>query len=141
METAMKETDMDANKLAAMPLDQLEKLAGPVLAALKTKKDQAAKEERARRRKEYDKARRKATVAVSFRFDDKASADAVRTLVNNMKAAAKLNGRTVAKEVDAAKDRLPTGKRKSRGPAADKSKSTASRAATSKANQPTASME
>lgn len=110
----MKDTDMDANKLAAMPLDELEKLAGPVLAALKAKKDKAAKEERARRRKEYDKTRRKATVAVSFRFDDKASADAVRTLINNMKAAAKKNGRTVAKEVDAAKDRLPTGKRKSR---------------------------
>lgn len=55
-----------------------------------------------------------ATVAVSFRFDDKASADAVRALVNNMKAAAKKNGRTVAKEVDAARDRLPTGKRRSR---------------------------
>lgn len=116
----MKDSDMDAGKLAAMPLDELEKLAGPVLAALKAKKDQAAKEDRARRRKEYDKARRKATVAVSFRFDDKASADAVRTLINNMKAAAKLNGRTVAKEVDAAKDRLPTGKRKSRSQAAEK---------------------
>ena len=116
----MKDSDMDAGKLAAMPLDELEKLAGPVLAALKAKKDQAAKEERARRRKEYDKTRRKATVAASFRFDDKASADAVRALVNNMKAAAKLNGRTVAKEVEAAKDRLPTGKRKSRSQAADK---------------------
>lgn len=110
----MKDSDMDAGKLAAMPLDELEKLAGPVLAALKAKKDQAAKEERARRRKEYDKTRRKATVAVSFRFDDKASADAVRTLISNMKAAAKKNGRTVAKEVDAARDRLPTGKRRSR---------------------------
>ena len=47
----MKESDIDAGKLVDMPLDQLEKLAGPVLAALKAKKDQAAKEDRARRRK------------------------------------------------------------------------------------------
>ncbi len=132
----MKDSDMDAGKLAAMPLDQLEKLAGPVLAALKAKKDQAAKEERARRRKEYDKARRKATVAVSFRLDDKASADAVRTLINNMKAAAKLNGRTVAKEVDAAKDRLPTGKRKSRSQGADKTMPPARPAPTVTPKQP-----
>ena len=136
----MKDSDMDAGKLEAMPLDELEKLAGPVLAALKAKKDKAAKEERARRRKEYDKTRRKATVAVSFRFDDKASADAVRTLISNMKAAAKKNGRTVAKEVDAAKDRLPTGKRRSRSqsngetlsatttPAPTKAKNSASKA-------------
>jgi hypothetical protein len=128
----MKNSDMDAGRLAAMPLNELEKLAAPVLAALKAKKDQAAKEERARRRKEYDKARRKATVAVSFRFDDKASADAVRTLINNMKAAAKKNGRTVAKEVDAAKDRLPTGRRKSRSQSIGETKPVATNATPAK---------
>ena len=92
----------------------MEALAGPVVAALNERKAQAAKEERLRKRKEYDAARRGKTVAVTLRFEDKESAQAIRGLVKQLKGAAKLNQRTVADEVAAAVKRLPAGRRKAR---------------------------
>jgi len=110
----MNNVGVDTANLAAMPLEDLEALAGPVVAALNERKAQAAKEERLRKRKEYDAARRGKTVAVTLRFEDKESAQAIRGLVKQLKGAAKLNQRTVADEVAAAVKRLPAGQRKAR---------------------------
>lgn len=48
----MNNVGVDTANLAAMPLEDLEALAGPVVAALKERKAQAAKEGRLRKRKE-----------------------------------------------------------------------------------------
>ncbi len=113
----MKLDNHDKEKLNAMPLDELQALAAPMLEALKAKKLAALKESRKAKRKAYDKSRRAKTVAVTIRFGDKASAEAVRAIVKQWKAAANLNGRTVADEVAAAKARLPSGTRRARGSA------------------------
>lgn len=110
----MNNINVDAAKLAAMPLEELEKLAAPVMDALRTKRETQSKEERLRRRREYDRVRNETTVAVSIRVDDKESAAAVRGLVRQLKALSKLNGRTVAQEVAAAVKRMPAGRRKAR---------------------------
>lgn len=110
----MNNIDADAAKLAAMPLEELERLAAPVMAALRTKREAMSKEERMHRRREYDRRRKETTVPLSMRLDDKESVTAVRGLVKQFVALAKLNGRTVAEEVAAAKSRLPTGKRKAK---------------------------
>lgn len=108
----MKKMDIDAAKLAALPLDELEALAAPVMAALRTKRETQSKEERRIRRKEHDRLRKLRTVAVTMRFDDEESAVAVRNLVKQLRTVAMLNGRTVASVVEVAVKRLPVGRRK-----------------------------
>ena len=111
----MKKIDNDAAKLAALPLDELEALAAPMMNALRMKREIHSKEESRRRRQEYDRLRREKTIAVTIRMDDAESAAAIRNLVKQLRTLAKLNGRTVAAVVAAAVKRLPVGRRKSMG--------------------------
>ena len=121
----MREIDVEAAKLAALPLEELEALAAPVMAALRTKRETLSKEERRRRRQEFDRLRREKTVAVTVRMDDAESAAAIRSLVKQMRTLAQLSGRSVADVVAAAVKRLPVGRRKAGGsPKTGKTKNT-----------------